>query len=360
MTQGEKLVWLFVAALAAILFLAEFMLVEDGALKLVICGIALAVIGFALWKQRQEEHGKRRCALFLLDNQLAKLRLAHGDLDSDGGMAHDALALEESLSYIDWVYGDYLKEAGIGKFHGKIAEIGPGDNCGVALRFAADGADQVDLVDRFYSKRNESKQSGIYRALIARDNIPGYAGLDREGQFPHITRYYGAQASAEQFFADHGGYDFIVSRAVMEHVANPTLSIQRMISALKPGGTMIHVVDLKDHGMFTAYNFHELKFLEIPEWIYPEMTRATGRPNREPLSTYRKLLPGAAIKITSLVGGERLEPIEYDSIPSDQRDAAIAYVRRHKKKLDARFQKEDERDLAVSGFIITWRRPYSA
>jgi SAM-dependent methyltransferase len=297
------------------------------------------------------------CALLMLANQLAKLRFAYGDFSNKSGMAHKNLAVSESLSYIDWVYGDYRDEAGIDKFHGKIAEIGPGDNCGVALRFVADGAGQVDLVDRFYTRRNEGKQSEIYRALIARDHIPGYAGFDREDQFPHITRHYGARASAEQFFADHGGYDFIVSRAVMEHVVDPKLSITRMKSALKPGGTMIHVVDLKDHGMFTAYNFHELKFLEIPEWVYVEMSRARGRPNREPLSSYRDLLPGSNIKVTSLVGDDRLEPVAYEDIPRDQRDAAIALVRRHKKKLQPRFQKEEDQDLAVSGFIITWRRP---
>jgi SAM-dependent methyltransferase len=297
------------------------------------------------------------CALFMLDNQLAKVRLAYGDLNTNSGMAHDGLKLEESLAYIDWVYGDYRDEAGVNKFYGRIAEIGPGDNCGVALRFVADGAEKVDLVDRFYSRRDDRHNSEVYRALIEREGLAAYAGKDREDQFGRIERHYGARASAEQFFADHGDYDFIVSRAVMEHVASPPLSIQRMKSALKPGGTMIHVVDLKDHGMFTAYDFHELKFLEIPEWIYPEMTRATGRPNRVPLSTYRNLLPGCAVKITSLVGGERLEPIEYEAIPCGQRDAAIAYVRKHKARLQPRFRKEDERDVSVSGFIVTWTRP---
>lgn len=297
------------------------------------------------------------CALFVLDNQLAKLRLASGNLNTNSGMAHDGLKLDESLAYIDWVYGDYRNEAGIDKFHGRIAEIGPGDNCGVALRFVADGAEKVDLVDRFYSRRDDSHNAEIYRALIARDGMTRYAGKDREDQFDRIERHYGARASAEQFFADHGDYDFIVSRAVMEHVADPRLSLRRMKAALKPGGTMIHVVDLKDHAMFSEHGFHELKFLEIPEWLYGEMTRATGRPNREPLSTYRDLLPGANIKITNLVGGGRLDPVEYDDIPEDQRDAAITYVLKHKDKLQPRFQHEEETDLSVSGFIITWKRP---
>jgi hypothetical protein len=297
------------------------------------------------------------CALLMVDNQLAKLRFAGGDIGTESGMAHRGLRLDQSLSYIDWVYSDYRAEAGIDKFYGKIAEVGPGDNCGVALRFIGDGADQVDLVDRFYSKRDDNHNAGIYRALIERDGIVRYAGKDRETQFDGITRHYGTRASAERFFADHDGYDFIVSRAVMEHVADVKLSITRMKSALKPGGTMIHVVDLKDHGMFTAYDFHELKLLEIPEWLYGEMTRAKGRPNRVPLSTYRDLLPGASVKVTGLVGGDRLDPVEYDSIPQAERDFGIEYVRRHKKDLQPRFRNEDDRDLAVSGFIVTWKRP---
>jgi hypothetical protein len=35
----------------------------------------------------------------------------------------------------------------------------------------------------------------------------------------------------------------------------------------------------------------------------------------------------------------------------------IAYVRKHKKGFQPRFQKEDDKDLSVAGFIVTWRRP---
>lgn len=60
MKQGEKLVWLFVAALAGVLLVAELALVEDGGIKYLICATALAIIVVALLKQRQEEPGKKR------------------------------------------------------------------------------------------------------------------------------------------------------------------------------------------------------------------------------------------------------------------------------------------------------------
>src|SRR5665213_2549392 len=144
-----------------------------------LCPMGLTKIRRAITKRlRKTTIGT--CAVFMVDNQLAKLKLVRGNIGSDSGMAHEGFKLDESLAYIDWVYGDYRNEAGIDRFYGMIAEVGPGDNCGVALRLVADGADQVDLVDRFYSKRDESKQSVIYRALIERDAIPGYAGKDLE------------------------------------------------------------------------------------------------------------------------------------------------------------------------------------
>lgn len=294
------------------------------------------------------------CAVFALDNQLAKLRLVRGDIGTDSGAAHAAWDIEASLAYIDRVHGEYLAEAGLAGFGGRVAEVGPGDNCGVALRMLADGAWHVDLVDRFYSARDPEQHAAIYRALIARDpGLRRFAGLSREEDFEGLVRHYGAAASAEQFFVENRGYDFIVSRAVMEHVTDPVISLQRMRAALNPGGLQVHVVDLRDHGMFTEYGFHELKFLEVPGWLYGEMTRATGRPNRVPLSAYRMAAADAEIRVTHLVGPVALDrPMAWADIPAALREAALAQVRRRKPGLQPRFRAERDEDLAVTGFFL--------
>ena len=295
------------------------------------------------------------CLVFVVDNLLGKLRLARGDIESYSGALHASLDTAGSLAYVRQVHLEYLDEIGLPAFHGRVAEVGPGDSCGVALLIRGDGAEQVDLVDRFYSRRDEARHGAVYRSLIAATpGLASFAGLDREEQFAGLTRRYGDSASAEAFFTGGEAYDFIVSRAVMEHVTDPVLALRRMAAALKPGGVMTHVVDLGDHTMFTGSGFHELKFLELPDWLYREMTAAVGRPNRVPLAAYREALPGSDLKVTRLVGAERLsKPVPFDQIPRAQRDRSVALVRAHKARLHRRYRALADEDLAVAGFVLT-------
>ncbi len=304
------------------------------------------------------------CAVFFFDNQLAKLRLVRGDIGTDSGAAHADWDVEDSLRYIRLVHGEYLEQAGVPGFFGRVAEVGPGDSCGVALLMLADGAEQVDLVDRFYSKRDQSYHQTVYRKLIEETPALLLAGYDAdlgEDAFSGITRLYGDQASSEIFFLGRSGYDFIVSRAVMEHVTDPILSLQRMADALKPGGRLLHVVDLRDHGMFTQYDFPELKFLGVPPLLYRQMTAETGRPNRAPLRLYREAFPQAAFKVTHLVGyGHLPEPMAYNEIPPAVRSEAVAAVAAQRGLLHPSFRSEADEDLAVSGFFMVFRKEEDA
>ena len=115
---------------------------------------------------------------------------------------------------------------------------------------------------------------------------------------------------------------------------------------------LIHVVDLRDHGMFTDYGFPELKFLEIPSWLYCEMVRATGRPNRVPLSAYRAARPSAEIKVTHLVGEPLPKPMRYEDIPAEIRERSLAIIRQIKARLQPQFREERDEDLSVSGFFL--------
>src|SRR5207253_649749 len=72
------------------------------------------------------------CATFFVDNQLAKLRLARGNIEVESGAAHKDLKLDDSIAYIQRVHREYLEVAGLARFSGRVAEVGPGDNCGVA------------------------------------------------------------------------------------------------------------------------------------------------------------------------------------------------------------------------------------
>lgn len=91
-----------------------------------------------------------------------------GYLATDSGSTHHDLSLEASLNYIENVFADYQRISHKPIFTGKIAELGPGDSAGVGLMFLAHGAKQVDLADRFYSRRSHEAHEKVYRSLAAK------------------------------------------------------------------------------------------------------------------------------------------------------------------------------------------------
>ncbi len=304
------------------------------------------------------------CALLLASNYATKVRSLTGMAASGHGSTHARLTKEQSLEYIERVFREYKEVAGIDRFGGRIAEVGPGDNCGVAMLMRADGCESVDLVDRFYSRRDETQQSEIYRGLMRKyPQMKAVIGQHcSESEFTGISRRYGSKASAEEFFAANTGYDFIVSRAVMEHVTDCRLSLRRMASALKPAGMLLHAVDLRDHGLFSNFGFHEMKFYEVPSWAYGAMIKDCGRPNRVPLSEYRDILSGCGlefyVKVTSLVGHVPFEhPLFYEEIPTEERKKAIDLVHKWRPAFARGFGKEKDEDLSISSFFIAARKP---
>lgn len=141
---------------------------------------------------------------YTLSDAVAGLAFTAGRIESNSGTPHEGQSIEKSIGYIETVFGDYKKYGKISRFYGKVAEVGPGDNCGVGLLFVAEGCSTVDLVDRFYSRRNSVSQSRIYSALLeGHPNVSSSlhdANLENEETFAGIRRWYGAEAAAERFF----------------------------------------------------------------------------------------------------------------------------------------------------------------
>jgi SAM-dependent methyltransferase len=303
-------------------------------------------------------------AFYLASDALISARYRLGDIGTTSGAAHAKLQVDESIRYVEEVFRDYSAYSGVSSFAGKVAEVGPGDNCGVGLLFLENGAESVDLVDRFYSQRNDAAQAAIYadmrkrRPFLAR--LLKNANLEDESTFPGIHRHYGPDASAEEFFVKNTGYSYIVSRAVFEHVQDPVLSLQRMAAALKPGGMLLHKVDLRDHGLFSGA-FHELKFFEVPDILYKRMTRGSGRPNRVMAHRYDKCLKACGlayeILVTRLAGVGDITPhVSFADIAPEKRERALAFVRSKRANFAASFRDASDEDLAVAGIFIVARK----
>jgi hypothetical protein len=280
------------------------------------------------------------------------------------GARHASGSVESSVAYIASVFNMYKAASGVEQFRGKVAEIGPGDSCGIGLMFLADGCEQVDLVDRFFSARDEQHQQNINRNLV--EKFPQLTALCRDGSyseasFARLARHYGESAAAETFFKNNQDYDCIVSCAVLEHVYDPLGAMTSAASALKPGGMMLHQIDCRDHGQFSEA-FHELKFLELPEGLYSPL-KWRGGPNRVRLSAYCEVLGKMGLDfkvyVNSLAGiGEEIPGCSVlHDIPESILQTSRRYVQSVRSRLVMPFRAMSDEDLMITRFLVVARKP---
>lgn len=299
------------------------------------------------------------CAWYLMDDWRMARRLRAGDIRTDSGARHKTASVVDSVAYVERVHRDYLRYGGVDRFSGVVAEIGPGDNFGVALLMRGDGASQVHAIDRFWSKRDAARQQAIYAALSERRGLSHlFDGPPSEESLQGVA--YHAGEPAETFFRRAGlRFDFVVSRAVLEHLYDPLGALADMAAALEPGGRLIHRIDLRDHGMFTGH--HPLTFLTVPEAVYRRMVAASGRPNRVLLPAYRRWLAesglAGSVRITRLVGvDDEIEPAAWDELPPDLRERSCRAVEEIRPRLDRRFRDLPAGDLAAAGCVLVAAR----
>ena len=214
-----------------------------------------------------------RCAYYLVENEWVNCAATRATSKPIRVRRMRANQQTARMDYIEEVFNDYKHYSGVSHFTGRVAEVGPGDSCGVGLMFLADGCESVDLVDRFYSKRDASQHAAIYRALFER-YARGLARLETltSTTRPRSTGCGGTTASPRpprRSSRSPIATASIVSRAVLEHVYDPRRAIERMAAALRHDGMLLHKVDFSDHSMFSDCA-HELKFLEVPDSCIPD------------------------------------------------------------------------------------------
>jgi len=310
-----------------------------------------------------------KAAAFLMDDLWWTVRLRLGRIDTTSGTTHSTISVDDSLKYIEDVFKDYKRYGELDRFQGVVAEVGPGDNAGVALLMRRDGCEEVHLIDRYFSRRDPIKQSLIYEALSKRHQLDRLKAAHdwSENNFDGITQHIGQ--SAEAYFRDCAQqhavlYDAIVSRSVMEHLYDPLSALESMVACLKPGGKMIHKVDLRDHEMFSS-DHHELTFLRFPHTFYRLMTRNSGRPNRVLLHRYRERLERLksqrvieyVLLVTRLAGvGDVIPHLRPEHVSNELWCRAERFIESTRKRFAREFSQMSSRDLAVSGFFLVATR----
>jgi SAM-dependent methyltransferase len=310
---------------------------------------------------------------------LATLKYGRGQVLSRLGMRNHhsgstavGLGLEKAVAYVRQVAEDYLRygaSGDAGAVEGKsILEIGPGDNLGVALMLLAKGAKSVTSLDGFRPHSDPEINPKLYAALYDSMTAEERARVDdvleplpaggmavRHGR---LTRHYNAPIERPHPAIERGAFDIVLSRAVLEHLADIRLGWTNMVNALRPGGEMWHKVDFRCHRYYEA--IHPIYFLTIPEVIWRMVSSPDPTLNRARLPVYREMLErdfvNWKIYYTHILGGpemlphpERLEPGAHYT------QAHIAKVAEIRPRVAEPFRGHSDEDLMVTGIFLTAR-----
>jgi SAM-dependent methyltransferase len=265
---------------------------------------------------------------------------------------HDELSASELVESVRGTFQEYL-DFGLGSadLTGRdVLEIGPGNNFAVAILLLASGARSVVCIDRFRSRPNPAQVEAVYRLLHerltetererCRDVFDGR--MPRTSQDSHSRLVYLSDCGIEGAEGRVGveGFDLILSMAVLEHVASVEAAISSMERLLRPGGRMIHRVDLRSHE--EDEESHPLEFLTYSPFIWRLMTSHTGESNRQRASVYRRLLEKHGFEIRRL---EITRTIRREDVES---------IRPH---LAPPFRDAADEDLIQAGIMFDARKP---
>jgi SAM-dependent methyltransferase len=320
---------------------------------------------------------KSKYALILFkiwQNRALRKKFVSGSIETSHGSSLARKNLIESLDYIDGQFNDYRKygELTDEELHGKrILEVGYGDNVGVALRLIAAGAAQVVCVDKFDAKHDLNKEREVYLNLRERLGSKEQLRFDESVDLSRgvmlnekrITCVKGIDLSedGDDFLKDHGHFDIILSRAVIEEIYEPEQLFATFDQLLEPNGLMLHKIDLSDYGIFSEGGMHPLTFLTIPRSVYRLMASDSGIPNRKLTSYYRqqmaKLNYTVRFLVTSVVGHGFVEPHQaIDDLDNDYRRAGKPVVDAIRSRLCPEFKNLSDDELMISGLFLVARK----
>jgi len=297
---------------------------------------------------------------------------AKGSIKAAMGSTHSRKTINESLAYIAAQYADYCHYAQLTPetIRGKrIVELGCGDNVGVALKFLADGAEQVVCVDKFYSVRDVEKERMIYvelRKTLSPSQQEAFdRAVDLSGSIKlseqRLRCVYGIELSDFVATDTERAFDVVLSRAVIEEIYEPDSLFAAADKLLRPGGLMIHKIDLSDYGMFSNGGMNPLTFLTIPEWLYRRMASESAIPNRKLISYYRDLMTRmgyeARIFVSSIIGFGEIVPHKLRIEPgTDYGPFELSLIEKIRPKLQSEFASMTDGELLVSGIFLVARK----
>jgi SAM-dependent methyltransferase len=162
--------------------------------------------------------------------------------------------------------------------------------------------------------------------IISHGNVPA---LNHD-----LVAYHTHHVEEYQTENRHG---FIFSHNVMEHVEDLDSCFKSAHRALRPGGRMLHVIDLGGHGEFED-PLPPLDFQTYPDWLFEWMYPVHHRNTRRFVEDYRRAAASAGF------GNVKIQPT---------RIADKSYIESIRARLRPVARQQPVEDLAVIEFILT-------
>ena len=345
-------------------------------------GAALAAVAITaglatadFWKPFAKRHSKWLViATNIYQNTLRRAHLRSDQIGQATAEAFGSADIDHALRAIDATFDAYLRQSGLseGGLRGlRVLELGPGDNIGVAIRFASAGASFVSSIDKFVPMHDSPYHRRLYAALRSRLTPEGQRNFDTavditgERVLPRADRLqsvYGKGFEDADVFAP-ASFDLIVSNAVLEEIYDGDRAFGAMHRLLRPGGSLLHKIDLRDYGMFTKHGYHPLEFLTVPDLVYRQMVESTGQPNRRLVDYYRRktseLGYETSIYTTWVLGNPqelapRTQTLEKGVHYSE---TTLDLIRSIRPRLLDRYRRLSDEDLMVAGIYLVARKP---
>jgi len=260
---------------------------------------------------------------------------------------NDPLSTIGSYFDIQWrTYRDAILDLHLSVDDCTVLEIGPGPILANGIRFIAEGAASYTAFDRFNLLRRDDKVRRAYRELIGRlprEQQQTCQGLvaDNHGIL-FDNRIHGIVAKIEE--ADGkigvGTLDFVVSFDVLEHIDDLPATMRAIRRLLKPGGVMIHRVDVTVHN--AATDVHRLAHLVFSDRTWRMMSSRRAICNR--------IRPSEFLAAAEALGFETLRFQPTTMLAPESVDAI-------RPRLWKKFARCSFEDLAVLDFVWVARSP---
>jgi hypothetical protein len=189
--------------------------------------------------------------------------------------------LEQVVERHAWIARSVLQHSppGLNLENEAVCEVGAGDCLAASSLFLAKGASQVDIVEFEPPSVNE-KQLQVLERLKQLGFPMDLSIVQKNGNWHLDEKRVAYHCCFMENFRSQHPHQFIFSFSVVEHVEDLAGFYKSCWDTLKPGGYMLHMVDLGGHELFED-PLPPLDFQTYPDWLYaamfPKYHRATRR-----------------------------------------------------------------------------------